>query len=319
LVDYGILDLEVTVKIAIDFDDTIANTTPVFLHEFYQKNACPAPYQKQMEDIDCWDIELTLGVPNYVVRNTFNNLNYHTVEPMFGVKQAIERIADLNEIWVVTANPRLDKVKEWLNENGMGGLKVVFVPDWKAEYCYQQNFDVLIDDRWSTCHDFSAVYGGYALLMDKPWNKSHGAMHKNMSRVDSWEKITDLITKPHGIPFMLMSRQWARDTYGRLYGDNMEEVDDDVVTNENGAKQSRIEGRYDLMPALALKEIAKVLADGADKYGEDNWKGLSIDEINNHTFAHLLDYQQDANTDDLSHAGCRILMALQLHLEAQDA
>ena len=91
---------------------------------------------------------------------------------------------------------------------------------------------------------------------------------------------------------------------------------DEVVTNAAGAKQSKIDGRFDLLPALAVKEVAVVLAEGEAKYGKDNWKGLSIDEINNHVYNHLLDYQQDANTEDLSHAACRILMALQLHLEA---
>jgi hypothetical protein len=94
--------------------------------------------------------------------------------------------------------------------------------------------------------------------------------------------------------------------------------DDTVVVNENGAKQSRIDGRFDLIPARALKEVAKVYAEGADKYGEDNWKGLSIDEINNHVYNHLYCYQEEANADDLSHAACRILMALQLHLEELD-
>ena len=96
-----------------------------------------------------------------------------------------------------------------------------------------------------------------------------------------------------------------------------EPVEDEVVTNANGAKQSFIAGRYDLLPHLAIKEVAKVLGEGAEKYGVDNWRGLSIDEILNHVYNHTVDYLVEANTEDLSHAACRILMALQLQIEAE--
>ena len=58
--------------------------------------------------------------------------------------------------------------------------------------------------------------------------------------------------------------------------------------------------------------MARVLQEGEAKYGKDNWRGLSIDEINNHVWGHLADWQLTGNMEDLEHAATRILMALEI-------
>lgn len=51
-----------------------------------------------------------------------------------------------------------------------------------------------------------------------------------------------------------------------------------VVTSANnlksteGIKYDQEKERYDLVPVLALEEVAKVLTAGAAKYGDDNWR-----------------------------------------------
>jgi hypothetical protein len=96
-------------------------------------------------------------------------------------------------------------------------------------------------------------------------------------------------------------------------------LDDElVVTNENGAKQSEIWGRWDLLPARAIEEVARVMSVGAKKYGEENWRGLSVAEIHNHTIRHAVNFNRTNELEDLSHAACRALMALEIYLEAQD-
>ena len=87
-----------------------------------------------------------------------------------------------------------------------------------------------------------------------------------------------------------------------------------ILTNANGAKQTDLRARYDLLPALAVAEVAGVLNRGAEKYGEDNWRGLSVNEILNHVIGHAIAYLRTGDEEDLAHAATRGLMALEIHL-----
>ena len=44
--------------------------------------------------------------------------------------------------------------------------------------------------------------------------------------------------------------------------------------NEHGKKFDGDKLRFDLIPAVAEEEIAKILTFGAKKYGPDNWQKL---------------------------------------------
>lgn len=91
--------------------------------------------------------------------------------------------------------------------------------------------------------------------------------------------------------------------------------DTPTLVNENGAKQSDIPYRCDLLPANALLSVSNVLHSGAKKYGVDNWKGIPVQDQINHVLMHLLAYLAGDKTDaHLSHAACRCLMALELSL-----
>ena len=87
----------------------------------------------------------------------------------------------------------------------------------------------------------------------------------------------------------------------------------ETVVNEKGGKQSYLGVRCDLLPELAILEISKVLHRAAEKYGEDNWKDITVDEHVNHCLTHLFMYLSgDTNEDHLSNAACRGLMALHM-------
>ena len=90
--------------------------------------------------------------------------------------------------------------------------------------------------------------------------------------------------------------------------------DFDVVTNTKGAKQTDLRARYDLLPGRAIAAVAGVLNRGEQIYGKDNWRGLSVNEINNHTIGHLIDYLVTGEIENLEHAACRALMALEIAL-----
>lgn len=90
-----------------------------------------------------------------------------------------------------------------------------------------------------------------------------------------------------------------------------------VYTNAQGGKQSDIPYRCDLIPPLALLEIAKVFKQGADKYGEGNAQFITVQENLNHALSHIytsLGNPTANHLEELSHAACRIMMALNKYL-----
>lgn len=100
--------------------------------------------------------------------------------------------------------------------------------------------------------------------------------------------------------------------------------DETIVTNANGGKQSFIKGRYDILPFVALKSVAEVLAEGADKYGEWNWHDIESKYHLNHAIKHALKAanmlsQEGSNEavtyEELSHAATRILFALETYIK----
>lgn len=84
-------------------------------------------------------------------------------------------------------------------------------------------------------------------------------------------------------------------------------------TTDQGGKQARIEYRMDLVPPLAMLKASEILKMGADRYGEGNWKKISIPSHLNHAISHLfLHLSGDQSEDHLSHAVCRLMFALDL-------
>jgi hypothetical protein len=92
--------------------------------------------------------------------------------------------------------------------------------------------------------------------------------------------------------------------------------------SEFGKKYDSDKPRADLLPPLALIEVAKVLTYGASKYGPDNWKKL--DNLQNrytgaalrHLLAHMSDEEVDEETelDHIAHAICCLLFKLEAKL-----
>ena len=69
--------------------------------------------------------------------------------------------------------------------------------------------------------------------------------------------------------------------------------DEEIVTNENGGKGSKVHARYDLLPAEALKIGALRMGKGAVKYGEWNWLKCPASEHLAHLLNHINEYRLD--------------------------
>lgn len=91
--------------------------------------------------------------------------------------------------------------------------------------------------------------------------------------------------------------------------------DTPVVTNELGGRQSDLPYRADLFPPAAFLAVCRVLKGGADKYGPDNWRRVTVAEHLNHAITHLFAFLAgDGQDDHLEHAACRVAMGLEIKL-----
>lgn len=96
-------------------------------------------------------------------------------------------------------------------------------------------------------------------------------------------------------------------------------IKSNIITNEHGAKQSRVDERLDLIPTRAVLAIGRVLAEGEGKYpaidGRPNWELIPTREHVNHALVHLYKHLSgDVGEEHLTHAVCRLLFALELRL-----
>lgn len=86
--------------------------------------------------------------------------------------------------------------------------------------------------------------------------------------------------------------------------------DEPRVTNEQGGSQSRVLYDFTLADPKAMFEMCKVLKEGADKYGRENWRLIDVEDHLNHMIIHAYAYLAGDRSDEhLSHIMCRALFA----------
>lgn len=94
-----------------------------------------------------------------------------------------------------------------------------------------------------------------------------------------------------------------------------------IETTKTGGKQHHRPYRMQALMPKAILEIGKIRYDAYEKYGyeDNNYKGIDkLDHIGRaltHIFAYLAG---DTQNDHLSHAACRLLMALELELDEKE-
>jgi Domain of unknown function (DUF5664) len=89
----------------------------------------------------------------------------------------------------------------------------------------------------------------------------------------------------------------------------------DTVSEATKMDQDR--PRYDLIPILALEQVAEVFRFGAGKYGERNWEtGLRWGRLWRAAISHLVKFWRGETNDDesglphLAHAAASVLMLI---------
>jgi hypothetical protein len=95
-------------------------------------------------------------------------------------------------------------------------------------------------------------------------------------------------------------------------------ADNEIVSNAQGGKQSRLDYRFDLIDANAMFALAKVMHEGAQNYDVDNWRKIDTKSHLNHAQSHIWAYMAgDKQDEHLSHAFTRLMMALAVSLQCE--
>lgn len=89
-----------------------------------------------------------------------------------------------------------------------------------------------------------------------------------------------------------------------------------IITNAQGAKQSRLDYAFEEVDGPAFFGLARVLDYGAKKYGPGNWRGIPERDHLRHVIAHAyLRLMGDESDDHIGHMQCRAHMAMAKALE----
>jgi hypothetical protein len=110
--------------------------------------------------------------------------------------------------------------------------------------------------------------------------------------------------------------KWAEEQPVRVIGVG---PDAEIVTNDKGAKQSKVNHRLDLIPADAVFRMGETLKIGAERYAEWNWTGIPTTDHINHALIHLYAWLAgDTQDDHLGHAITRIAFAIHTDAHGED-
>jgi hypothetical protein len=69
--------------------------------------------------------------------------------------------------------------------------------------------------------------------------------------------------------------------------------------------------RFDLVPWEAVRRVAETMTNALDDHDEDGWRKLPHRDHVSRAMRHLAAYLNNGSEEELRHAACRVLMALE--------
>jgi hypothetical protein len=114
---------------------------------------------------------------------------------------------------------------------------------------------------------------------------------------------------PH-LKLISVEKYWCRDRFVKVE-DAAEPQSEAVHRFASGAVRGTDASgtRFDLISPVALEALAETYAEGAAKYGDNNWlKGIPTSDLLNHALRHLNMWQRgDTSEPHLAHAAWNVL------------
>ncbi len=184
--------------IGIDLDDTLLNLNGTFIKFLnlnydtaYARENLTSPFFEESFDITKEDVLKRL--------HEFYNSEHHAeAEPIEGAPEALARLAEANELHIVTASPEemKDRIEAWLGKNFTNRFKGIHFTRKsifdnsvrnKKDICAELGIEVFIDDALHNAEDISSA-GIPVFLLDSPWNQK-SINSPLVTRVHSWDDI----------------------------------------------------------------------------------------------------------------------------------
>lgn len=274
-------------RILLDVDDVLLDLLPAWIQLYNDEADDDLDYR----EIRSWDLR------NYVRDGWGDSIYdlltvphlYDSVQPIPEALSGVKKLRELgHDIVFVTALHHPGKLER---------LKMFGFVEDSTDYVVSKNKghvrgDVLVDDYVKNLLKFD----GHRILFTRRHNaaESDGAF----IRADNWASVVYNIR-------ML-------ETQAVVAGLSKTEP---IITGESGGKQSALRYDFTLFDPLALFSVANVLHEGAERYGRWNWRRITLNDNLNHALSHIFAYLAgDRQDDHLSHAACRLLFALSLHI-----
>lgn len=171
-------------KIGIDIDDTITNTTEK-IYECMKSLEIP--------------VDTSLDYSNFTISefDKYKEILRKYIEPVFssltvkdGCVDTIKKLKeDGNTIYIITARSNrysdniYDLTVDYLNKNGIIYDKLLFGYENKKDICIEEGIDYMIDDNVS-------IYDSLIDTSIKPILFGKG---DNRTRIDSWSEVLDIL------------------------------------------------------------------------------------------------------------------------------
>ncbi|MBS3083490.1 hypothetical protein J4423_01665 [Candidatus Pacearchaeota archaeon] len=185
-------------KIALDFDEVVANLLEPLLKEYNQKNG----KSHKIDDFESYDWWTTWGITReeaiQLIDDFHENQKIESIEP---IEKAVESITSLlhngDKLFIITARPTRfnKKTGDWIKYHlKTDKIEIIHSGDFhkgqganKSQICKELGIKIILEDSGETALKCAEI-GIKVLLFDKPWNKKF--KHENMTRVAGWEEAT---------------------------------------------------------------------------------------------------------------------------------
>lgn len=173
-------------KIGIDFDNILSNTTSAYLDLFNKLVST----NYTMEDIRDWDMRKVLPEKyKYLIETLWNNKElWDNIKPLNESQIYVNLLSKEHEVYIVTATglQTVDNKFSWLWKNYPFLDKDKFII---ANDKTMIDLDVLIDDYQNNL--LGGKYKG--ILFTYPWNEDFNAEQNDIIRVRNWTEAYKVI------------------------------------------------------------------------------------------------------------------------------
>ena len=185
-------------NIGIDIDDTITNSSDVFIKYAKKYNKEKGIFHKidnttlNQEKAFGWDKNNQIEFINKYLRLILSNAKEKRLS-----SKVITKLSKKNTIFFITArnNKETENVfeltKEWLDKHNYKYKKLITECKNKLEACTKYKIDMFIDDNYETCMNIYSNLKIPVLIYTTRYNKKLET--GNLIRVNNWKEIERII------------------------------------------------------------------------------------------------------------------------------